>query len=77
MNREFFINKTQEYKKAAIDTKYKRIWHYVEAHDYKMISKGEAIINERLDDFDFITIHNKLLDFCNYEKDKINGILII
>lgn len=74
-NRDLFILKTKEYKQIAKDTNFKRIWHYVEAHDYKMISEGEQIINERLNDFDFITIHNKLLDFCNYEKGKINSIL--
>ena len=75
-NRNLFINKTEQYKQIAKDTKYKRIWHYVEAHDYRMIADGEDIINERLNDFDFITKHNKLLEFCNYEKERINSILI-
>lgn len=74
-NRDLFIEKTEIYKQAAPDTRFKRIWHYVEEHDYKMIADGEKIINERLDDFDFITIHQKLLDFCNYEKEKINSTL--
>lgn len=74
-NRDLFIRETERYKQAAQDTKFKRIWHYVEEHDYKMIADGEEIINERLDDFDFITIHKKLLDFCNYEKERINSIL--
>lgn len=74
-NRDLFIEKTEIFKHAAPDTRFKRIWHYVEEHDYKMIADGEIIINERLNDFDFITIHQKLLDFCNYEKEKINSIL--
>ena len=74
-NRDLFIEKTEIFKHAAPDTRFKRIWHYVEEHDYKMITDGEKIINERLNDFDFITIHKKLLDFCNYEKEKINSIL--
>jgi len=74
-NRDFFIKQTERYKQAAQDTRFKRIWHYVEKHDYKIIADGEEIINERLDDFDFITIHKKLLEFCNYEKERINSIM--
>lgn len=76
-NRDLFIKKTEQFKQIAKDTNYKRIWHYVETHDYRMIAEGENIINERLNDFDFITIHNKLLEFCNYEKERINNILKI
>lgn len=75
LNRDLFIKKTEEYKHIAKDTKFKRIWHYVEAHGYNIIADGENIINERLDDFDFITIHQKLLEFCSYEKERINSIL--
>ena len=75
INRDLFIKKTELFKEAAKDTKFNRIWHYVEAHDYKIIADGEEIINERLDDFDFITIREKLLEFCNYEKKKIGSIL--
>ena len=74
-NRDLFIKQTERYKQAAQDTGFKRIWHYVEEHDYKMIADGEKIINERLDDFDFITIHRKLLEFCNYEKERISSLL--
>ena len=74
-NRDLFILQTERYKQAAQDTSFKRIWHYVEEHDYNIITDGEKIINERLDDFDFITIHKKLLEFCNYEKERINSIL--
>ena len=75
INRDLFIKKTELFKEAAKDTKFNRIWHYVEAHDYKIIADGEEIINERLDDFDFITIREKLLEFCNYENKKIGSIL--
>ncbi len=75
INRDLFIKKTELFKETAKDTKFNRIWHYVEAHDYKIIDDGEKIINERLDDFDFITIREKLLEFCNYEKEKIGSIL--
>ncbi len=74
-NRDLFIKKTELFKEVAKDTKFNRIWHYVETHDYKIIADGEKIINERLDDFDFITIREKFLEFCNYENKKIGGML--
>lgn len=76
-NRNMFVEKTNRYKEIAFDKKFKRIWHYVIDHDFKIKSDGESIINERINDFDFIIMRKKSLEFCDSEKNRVKNLLEI